>query len=139
MPISITIHESGKYMVAKFRGRVSDSELRPAYESFYAGHDIPINFPELCDLSTADMNHVTQPGLATFAAWVRDLFERRGETARKTAYFLPGLFGRAPVIIYEVLMQDSPEITRTFPNLDDAVRWLLDPSPESAVRVPTRI
>ena len=138
MPISISIHESGKFMVAKFRGKVSDSELRPAYESFYEDNDVPINFPELCDLSTADMNGVTQPGLSAFAAWVQELFQRRGETARKTAYFLPGIFGRAPVIIYEVLMQDSPEITRTFPDREDAVRWLLDPSPESAVRIPTR-
>jgi len=138
MPISISFDESGKFMVAKFRGKVSDRELRPAYESFYADNEVPVNFPELCDLSTADMNGVTQPGLSVFAAWVKDLFHRRGETARKTAYFLPGIFGRAPVIIYEVLMQDSPEITRTFPDRDDAVRWLLDPSPESAVRVPTR-
>jgi hypothetical protein len=68
----------------------------------------------------------------------RELFRSRGETARKTAYFLPGLLGKSKVIIYETLMQDSPEITRTFSSMDEAVRWLLDSSPDSAVRVPTR-
>jgi len=138
MPISISIHESGKYMVASFSGYVTDSELRPAYEDFYRNHNVPTNFPELCDLSTAVLNGLTQPGLTSFAAWVQDLFRDRGETARKTAYFLPGILGRSKVIIYETLMQESPEITRTFSSLDDAVRWLVDPSPDSAVRVPTR-
>jgi hypothetical protein len=138
VPISLSIHESGEYIVAKFRGKVTDSELRPAYEDFYKSHDVPNNFPELCDLSTADLSGLTQPGLTTFATWVQELFLRRGETARKTAYFLPGHLGRTKVIIYETLMVESPEITRTFSNLDAAVRWLADSSPESTVRIPTR-
>jgi hypothetical protein len=138
MPISISIHESGRYMVARFTGYVTDSEMRPAYESFYKNHEVPVNFPELCDLSTAVLNGLTQPGLSTFAAWVQDLFRERGETARKTAYFLPGLLGKSKVIIYETLMQESPEITRTFSSMEDALRWLLDSSPGSAVREPTR-
>jgi hypothetical protein len=125
-------------MVALFTGYVTDSELQPAYESFYEDNDVPTNFPELCDLSTAVLNGLTQPGLATFAGWVQELFRKRGETARKTAYFLPGQLGKSKVIIYETLMQESPEITRTFSSREDAVRWLLDPSPDSAVRVPTR-
>jgi hypothetical protein len=76
--------------------------------------------------------------MAAFVAWVQELFRERGETARKTAYFLPVLSAKSKIIMYETMMQDSAEITRTFSRLDDAVRWLLDPSPESAVRVPTR-
>jgi hypothetical protein len=132
------MHESGQYLVAKFSGKISDSELRPAYENFYRDNDVPINLPELCDLSTADMDGWTHAGMATFATWVQDLFHARGETARKTAYFLPGLLGRSKVIIYETMMRDSAEITRTFSRLDDAVSWLMDSSPDSAVRIPTR-
>jgi hypothetical protein len=138
MSIVISMHESGQYLVARFSGRISDGELRPAYESFYNSHDVPTNFPELCDLSKADMDGLTHRGLIAFAEWVQELLRLRGDTARKTAYFLPGLSGRSKVIIYETLMHESPEITRTFSKLDDAVRWLVDASPESAVRVPTR-
>jgi hypothetical protein len=138
MPISISIHESGKFMVARFSGKVCDGELRPAYEDFYNNNDVPTNFPELCDLSSADIDGLTNAGLSRFALWAQDLFRDRGETARKTAYFIPGFLGKSKVIIYETLMQDSPEITRTFSRLDDAMRWLIDPSPESAVRIPTR-
>lgn len=132
------MHESGQYLVARFSGHVSDGELRPAYEGFYNSHDVPTNFPELCDLSRANMDGLTHRGLISFAEWVQELLRVRGETARKTAYFLPGFPGRSKVIIYETLMHESPEITRTFSRLDEAVRWLIDPSPESAVRVPTR-
>lgn len=138
MPISITFHESGKFMVARYSGAVTNDELRPAYESFYAGNQVPVNFPELCDLSAADMSGVTQHGLTKFALWVQELFRIRGESARKTAYFLPGLPGRSKVIIYETLMRETPEITRTFTDLDDAIRWLADTSPASAVSIPTR-
>ena len=81
---------------------------------------------------------MTQRGLTSFAQWAQDWYHQRGETTRKAAFILPGVLGRSKVIIYETLMQNSPEITRTFASREDAVRWLVDPSPDSAVRVPTR-
>ena len=138
MPISISIDPSGQYMVARYSGRILDGELRATYEAFYREHDVPLGFPKLCDLSTADLGGLTQRGLTSFAEWARDHYHQRGETARKAAFILPGLLGRSKVIIYETLMQDSPEITRTFASREDAVRWLVDPSPDSAVSLPTR-
>jgi hypothetical protein len=138
MPISISIDASGQFMVARFSGKVADGELRAAYEDFYRQHDVPLGFPKLCDLSAADLGGLTQRGLTSFAHWAQDLYHQRGETARKAAFILPGVLGRSKVIIYETLMQNSPEITRTFASRDDAVRWLVDPSPDSAVSVPTR-
>jgi hypothetical protein len=138
MPIAISIDASGQYMVSRFSGKITDGELRAAYEAFYREHDVPLGFPKLCDLSAADLGGLTQRGLTSFAEWAHELYHQRGETARKAAFILPGLLGRSKLIIYETLMQDSPEITRTFATKDEAVRWLVDPSPESAVRMPTR-
>lgn len=138
MPITISIDPSGAYMEARFSGKVTDAELRSVHEDYYRDNAVPLNFPQLCDLSAADLGGLTQPGLTAFAFWAQDLYHRRRDTARKKALVLPGLLGKSKVIIYETLMQNSPEITRTFATRQDAVRWLLDPAPESAVRMPTR-
>lgn len=131
MPISIRIHESGKYVVSTYTGRISDDEFRPAYDAFFAGNEVPVNTPELVDFSAADLSGVTHAGLDAFARWANDFLRGRGETARKSALYHPGLPGRSKLILFEVMMQDAPEIFRTFTRRDEAVRWLIEPAPVS--------
>ena len=138
MPISIRFDDSGRYLIASIRGRILASDLRTAYEAFYAGNDVPLNTGELVDLSAADLDSLTHESLTEFARWGEEFLRARGDTARKTAFYMPGLPGRSKLVIYEVLVQESPEITRTFSNREEAARWLTDPSADSATRKPTR-
>ena len=138
MSISIRIHDSGKYFVSTYRGKVFDADLRPAYEQFFAANDVPLNTPELVDLSSADLSNLTPAGLAVFARWAEDFLRNRGEVAWKSARYIPGHPGRSKLVILEVQMQESPLISRSFSDWDEAVRWLTDPAPASLTTHPTR-
>jgi hypothetical protein len=125
MPIEVRMHESGKYMISTFRGAIHDNELIPPYEAFYAARKVPVNTPELTDLSAADLSALTRDGLAAMSQWGEKLMRSRGEIDKKTAIYLPSHLGRSKVVMYEVLAQGSPEIVRTFSKLQPAVDWLL--------------
>lgn len=124
MPIDITLHESGLYVVAVYRGRISDDEIIPAYESFYAGTPVRVNIPELVDLSAADLSALTREGLAAVVRWGEQLMKKRGELEKRTAVYIPAGMAKSKVVIYEVLAQGSPEIVQTFSKLQPAVEWL---------------
>lgn len=129
MPIEVRMHESGRYMIATFRGKIRDDELIPPYEAFYASTAVPVNTPELVDLSAADLSALTRDGLAALSRWGEQLMKGRGELDKKSAIYLPANLARSKVVIYEVLAQGSPEIVRTFPKLQPAVDWLLGEAP----------
>jgi hypothetical protein len=133
MPIDISMHESGRYIVSVFRGKIGDAELRSAYEAFYAQVDVPRNTPELIDLSGADLSPMTHAGLVAFARWARELLHKRGDTVRKSAYYIPSQLGRSKLVIYEVLVQESPEVMQVFSRRDEALEWLLAPPGVSPV------
>lgn len=138
MPISFRFHDSGKFFVSTYIGSISDDELRPAYVEFFARNDVPVNTPEMVDLSAADLSNLTPAGLAVFARWAEDFLRSRGEVAWKSARYIPGHPGRSKLVILEVQMQESPLISRTFSDWDEAVRWLTDPAPASLTTHPTR-
>jgi hypothetical protein len=124
------MHESGRYMISTYRGKIHDEELIPPYEAFYAAAAVPVNTAELVDLSGADLSPLTRDGLAALSRWGEQLMKSRGELDKKSAIYLPPNLARSKVVIYEVLAQGSPEIVRTFPKLQPAVDWLLGAAPE---------
>lgn len=124
MSIDITLHESGLYVVAAYRGRISDEEIIPAYEAFYAGAAVRVNIPELVDFSAADLSALTREGLAAVVRWGEQLMKKRGELDKKTAIYVPAGMARSKIVIYEVLAQGSPEIVQTFTKVQPAVEWL---------------
>jgi hypothetical protein len=124
MPIDITLHESGLYMMSVYRGRIRDEEIIPAYEAFYVSTPVPVNIPELVDLSAADLSALTREGLAALVRWGERLMTSRGELGKKTAVYVPAGMARSKVVIYEVLAQGSPEIVQTFTKPQPAVDWL---------------
>ncbi len=71
MPINIMIHESGKYFITHWKGKIYDDELVPLYEVFYAAFEkSPLwtpEFPELADLTMADFSEITSSGIIGLA------------------------------------------------------------------------
>ncbi len=125
MPITITLHESKQYIIAKYEGKVTDAELIPAYADFLAQDAAYASLPELSDISSADLSGVSHRGLTELAKWSEQFFLDHGVKASKTAmYNPPGANYKSQAVIYEAWTVGSPENCKTFANREEAIRWL---------------
>ena len=125
MPITVTIHESKQFIIAKYEGKVTDAELIPAYANFFAQHACYAALPELSDISSADLSGVSHRGLTELATWTAQFFNDHGIKSSKTAmYNPPGENYKSQAVIYEAWTVGSPENCRTFASREEAIRWL---------------
>ncbi len=127
MPINIMIHESGKYFITRWKGKIYDAEMVPLYKVFYAAfeksHLWTPEFPELADLTMADFSEVTSSGMSELALWISSYYKRHGIYSKKTAV-LTSENSRTAALFYEYWTSDSPENIRFFNSREEAAEWL---------------
>lgn len=127
MPIAFEISETDDFYIARYEGKIRDSELVASYRDFFIQDLKRVKIPELADFSHADFSEVTSEGLWRLAQWGRDFLENQGVLEHKTAVYAPGYSASKPMaVIYDVFSTDSPEVVRFFEDRDEAVRWLTE-------------
>lgn len=125
MPIRYTVHESGKYFISNYEGRIAPNEIIPAYENFYSDNPECFFLNQLVDLSKADLTDVSHEELTQIASWSRNLHLEQG-ARKKTAIYVPESNRSAHAIVYEFMSEGSPEHVTVFTGKDEALAWLAE-------------
>ena len=128
MPIEFSKNNASNYYLSEWIGKITDTELLPAYSAYAESEIWESGMRQLIDLSKADLSEVTSAGLALLAQWEKSLHSREGTKAVKTAFIAPENFNFGMARIYQAKASFSPEEVRIFRDKEKAVRWLTEDS-----------
>ena len=124
MPVSFKLNPKSNYVLAKFFGVLTDTDVMDAYVTFYEGGKWIPGTNELVDLSEADVSPITVDGLVSLADYTEKFFRQHNVENQKTAIYAPGDLPFGLARMYSSLAASSPEKIRVFRSFYDAEGWL---------------
>ena len=124
MPIKFSIDRENQVLRSIFVGEISDSDQLQAYKALFAGEDWVPGYPEIVDLTRADMSKTTSHGLKEVSIICAKAFSRHGITFCPTAVVAPEDLQFGIARMYSGLTGESPESVKVFRNELEALDWI---------------
>ena len=122
MPVKFTVHPDDGYYLAKFVGKISDSEMLNDFRRFFSGDKWIPGLNELADISEADVTGITADGVNKLAMLIENIFQQYG-ISPKVAVYAPHDLPYGLARMYSVSAEKF-ETHDVFRDLDEAKAWL---------------
>ncbi len=123
MPILYSIRSKEGLVITRHFGTVGDQELIDTYRQLFNQPDYDPTYNKLVDLRATDSVERSVKSLECMADLVK--IGHACSTARcKTAIVAPHDLSYGLARVYQVLVEDSPEETKVFRDMPNALDWL---------------
>ena len=122
MLISFTVEDEG-YFVTKLSGEITDYDYIHAYRQFFKSDSWNPKLNEIVDLSSANLEKVTESGMLELSSIILKLYDEYG-FALKMAIFATDKLTLELAMKYQTYFENLPQEIKIFNSITLAQEWV---------------
>lgn len=124
MPIIFSMNHEGGYIVAQYKGAISDEALLDEWKSYHNSFDSIQGINQLADFSEADLSGLTTNGIQALADYFIIINGKNNITSMKIAIYAPRELSFGLSRMYEALTYDTGQDIEVFKDREKAIQWI---------------